>query len=201
MLEPARFTLDKPEFSARVQNLFNLMNVADFQKKFFANPALVATRELGVSVPNTAQVSSVNRMIFSLLSDPKFNEWSKTFQSGIEKEFPGLNQAKNLSDVISIAKLKANQDKFKTEFTQSIIQHLSPDSYRQIVAAGLVKPGLLNSEGDVAIVLLTFVAVIVIVVIAAGVGRPTEMLSRINVSLVVNQLSKEIQSIAVKGRQ
>ena len=77
MLEPARFTLDKPEFSARVQNLFNLINVADFQTKFFANPALVATRELGVAVPNTAQVSSVNRMIFSLLSDPKFNEWSK----------------------------------------------------------------------------------------------------------------------------
>lgn len=201
MSDTARFTLDKPEFSARVQNLFNLMNVADFQKKFFANPALVATQELGVAVPTSAQVSSVNRMIFTLLSDPKFNEWSKAFQSGIEKEFPGLNQAKSLTDVISIAKLKTNQDKFKVDFTNSIIQHLSPDSYRQIVAGGIVKPGLINSEGDVAIVLLTFVAVIVIVVIAAGVARPTEMLSRINVSLVVNQLSKEVQTIAIKGRQ
>jgi hypothetical protein len=201
MSDNSKLTLEQPEFNARVQNFFNLMTVGDFQKKFFENPALVASEELGFRSLPATQLSNANKMVHHLLSDAKFNEWAKGFQATIEKDFPDLSKLKTIKEITALARVKANQEKFKKEFADSVVKHLSPGAYNQIVERGVVQGGLINAEGDVAIVLLTFVAVIVIVVIAAGIGRPTEALSRINLNLLVNQISKEAQTISLNSRE
>lgn len=188
-----RLELNKPEFNTRAMNFFNLMNVKDFQEKFFENPVSVSAKEFGLKIPTNATVSNVNKSIFKLLSDPNFNAWAKDFQQSIESSFPNLSSSEKMTDILKIAQMKANQEKFKEEFAQSVVQHLNPNSYKDILVNGKLKPGVINSEGDVAVVLLTFVVVVVVLAVAAGIAKPSDSLSRINVSLLVNQLDKQHQ--------
>lgn len=186
-----KLELTKPEFSVRAQNFFNLMNVKEFQQQFFDNPTKFASQELGISLPSATKISQTNQSIFKLLSDPNFNSWATDFQKKLENEFPEINKSTSVTEIIEFAKAKTTQEQFKENFIQSIIHHLNPSSYEEIIKGGVLKPGVINAEGDVAVVLLTFVAVVVILVVAAGVAKPNEALSRITINTVVNQLQKQ----------
>lgn len=194
-----KLELNKPEFSTRANNFFNLMNVKEFQQKFFENPVEFTSKELRVEVPKGTRISKTNQSVFKLLSDPKFNSWAEEFQKQIETSFPDINDKSSLEDIFKFSKIKLTQEKFKEDFASSIIHHLNPKSYEEIIKGGIIKPGVINAEGDVAIVLLTFVVVVVVITVAAGVAKPNESLNRIKLNLVVNQIEQHHLN-AIKNR-
>ena len=188
--------LSGPEFTTRAVNFAHLMGTPTFQKQFFADPSGVAGREFGIKAPASA-ASKANSMIFALLADKQFNTWAKSFQTEIDTSFAGISKAANLSDAQKALKSKQTRDQLVAKFNASVAQHLSAETASKLSS---INKGPLVSEGDVAIVLLTFVAVIVIVVIAAGVANPGELVSRQQVQLVARQITAA-QAAQVRGQQ
>lgn len=200
-VEP-RLELKKPDFSVRAQNFFNLMSLPEFQEEFLSNPGRVAARELGVKGLSSSSISSTNRMIFKLLKDPKFNTWAKDFQVRIEKEFPALSKVESISDAASFVRAKDNQKRLVEEFSKSAVAHLDRGVYESLLTKGVLNPGGIRAEGDVAVVPLTFIAIVVVLLVAAGVGKPEDMISRVTLKTTINQLSKkQIEAVGNKSRQ
>ncbi len=194
--KPQGLVLSGPEFTTRAVNFAHLMATPTFQKQFFADPSGVAAREFGIKAP-ASTASKANSMIFALLGDKQFNTWAKNFQTEIDTSFQGISGAANLSDAQKALKSKQTRDQLVAKFNASVAQHLSAETASKLSA---INKGPLVSEGDVAIVLLTFVAVIVIVVVAAGVASPGELVSRQQVQLVARQISAA-QAAQVRSQQ
>jgi hypothetical protein len=188
-----RLELNKPEFEVRAQNFFNLMRLPEFQQAFLDNPGRTAARELGLQGVERGQLSTANRLIHKLLVDPKFNQWAEDFQQRIEREFPALQKLESIAEVARFVRARDNRSRLVTEFSRSAVEHLSPGSFEELFKNGVVNSGLIRAEPDIALVPLTFIAIIVVLVIAAGYGRPSEKLSRITLQLTINQLSAEQQ--------
>jgi len=169
--------LDSPEFTARAENFANLMSVSDFQQRFFRDPSGTAAAEFGLSL-ETALLNRANQLTYALLADPAFNTWAEDFQSRVNAALP--------SDTGSVSELKASKDRFVEEFVTSIRAHLAPET---VASLERLDPGLLVAEDDIAILLLVFIAVVVVV--ALGVARPDEALSRKTVQLVMRQLNDQ----------
>lgn len=190
-----KLVLSGPEFTIRASNFAHLMEVPSFQKRFFADPAGVAAREFNLRT-STTSASNTNAMIFALLNDKKFNDWAKEFQKEIDSSFKQISQASTLSDAIKSLKSKEIRDQLISKFNNSIIQHLSSDTANTLNS---LEKGPLVAEGDVAIILLTFIALIVVITIAAGVQKPEGLISRRQIRLVVQQLT-ESQLSNVPGK-
>jgi tRNA A37 threonylcarbamoyltransferase TsaD len=183
--KPQSLVLSGPEFTTRAVNFAHLMATPTFQKQFFADPSGVAAREFGIKAPASA-ASRANAMVFALLGDKQFNTWAKSFQTEIDTSFAGISKAASLSDAQKALKSKQTREQLVAKFNASVAEHLSAETAGKLSS---LSKGPLVSEGDVAIVLLTFVAVIVIVVIAAGVASPGELVSRQQVQLVARQIT------------
>jgi|GEM_PF-7023476 len=169
--------LDSPEFTARAENFANLMSVSDFQQRFFRDPSGTAAAEFGLSLETTL-LNRANQLTYALLADPAFNTWAEDFQNRVNAALP--------SDTGSVSELKASKDRFVEEFVTSIRAHLAPET---VASLERLDPGLLVAEDDIAILLLVFIAVVVVV--ALGVARPDEALSRKTVQLVMRQLNDQ----------
>ncbi len=194
-----RLELTKPEFQVRAQNFFHLMSLPEFQQQFLSDPGGVAARELGLKSVRHSTISTANLLIHRVLSDANFNEWAKQFQERIEAEFPTIQNLESLADVADFVKAKENKIRLMEEFSRSVIAHLSPDSYQDLIDQRVVNRGLIRAEPDIALVPLTFIAVIVVLLVVAGYGRPSDKLSRVNLQMTINQLTPEqLQTIQAR---
>jgi tRNA A37 threonylcarbamoyltransferase TsaD len=195
--KPQSLVLNGPEFTTRAANFAHLMATPTFQKQFFADPSAVAAREFGLKVPSST-ATKANAMVFALLGDKQFNNWAKDFQKEIDTSFQGISGAASVSDAQKALKSKQTRDQLVAKFNASVAQRLSPQTAATL--AGLNK-GPLVSEGDVAVILLTFVVVIVVVAIAAGIANPAELVSRQQVQLVARQITaSQIAQVKTSGR-
>lgn len=181
--------LDSPEFTARAENFANLMAVDDFQERFFNDPSGTAVQEFGMNA-DTATLSRTNQLTYALLADGEFNTWAADFQDRVTTILPSGGQ-----DVPTVAELQAVRAQLVQEFSTSVQAHLAPETVTAVQDFG---PGMLASEDDVAIILLTFVVVIVVVAVVAGVEQTVEaLISRKTVQLVVRQLDQlQIERVA-----
>lgn len=193
MSEPVRppLVLDSPEFMARSENFANLMSVPDFQERFFRDPAGVAAAEFGLR-SETATLGRANRMVYALLADPQFNTWAADFQARVPAEL-----APDASGALPIAELRAAKAQLMREFTDSIQAHLDPATVTTVQG---LDPSLIVAEGDVALVPLTFIAIVVVLVIVAGVAQQEEVMSRKTVQLVIRQLDERQAALVASGR-
>jgi hypothetical protein len=179
--------LDSPEFLARAENFNNLMSVADFQERFFRDPAAIAAEEFGL-IPHTATLSRSNRLTYALLTDPAFNTWAAEFQDRINTIVPPTSTG------VSVAELKALKGQLLQEFSASVQSHLAADT---AFAVQNVDGVLLASEDDIAIFLLVFV---VFVVVLGATARADEVISRKTVQLLVRQLDqRQIEHIVAES--
>lgn len=195
---PDRLSLRSPEFTARAKNFAHLMSVPEFQKRFFENPAAVAATEFGLPARGST-INQANTLVYHLLADKQFNAWAAAFQQRIETEFPTLVSSESLPDAAAALKGKALRKKLLAEFSTSVAEHLDPKTIDKLSVVGVTNKGVIVAEGDVAILLLTFIAVIVVVVVAAGVSRPDTAISRHTVKLLVNNLTNA-HATSIRGK-
>lgn len=186
-----RLELSHPEFAIRAESFFRLMNLPEFQQEFFADPGGVVARELRISGVSSDRVDARNMMVFRLLHDEGFNVWAADFQHRIESEFPPLDSAETLDDILSFVRVKENRERLMAEFSESAIRHLAPDSFEEIIAAGPEDGPLLRAEPDIAVVPLTFIAIIVVVFVVAARGRTVDQISRLNIQATINKLTED----------
>lgn len=199
-----RLELNRPDFGIRAEAFFRLMNLPEFRNEFLANPSGVVARELQLTDVQPQDIDTRNQMVYQLLLDPAFNSWAAEFQERIEREFPPLREVTAVDEIVQFVRAKENRDRLMAEFSESVVRHLRPDSYQELLAAGIEHAPLHRAEPDIAVVPLTFIAVIVVVVVALAQGRPVDMISRLSVQSTINQLNPDqIQIIqrAAQGRQ
>jgi hypothetical protein len=176
------------------------MNLPDFQDDFFSNPGTVAARELGIKSVSESTIGTSNRLVFNLLSDPHFNKWAEDFQSTIQSDFPMLSSLESMDDITAFIRAKENKDRLVQAFSESAIKHLAPESFEEILREGTLDQNLIRAEPDIAVVPLTFVAVIVVITVAIVAAR-TEAISRMNVKIAINKLNERQLNIIAEANR
>jgi len=191
MPDSRRLELNQPEFAIRADSFFRLMHLPQFQQEFFADPGGVVARELRVPGVSKNRVDARNMMVFRLLRDEGFNAWAADFQQQIEDEFPPIDSAETLDDILLFVRVKENRERLMAEFSQSAIRHLAPNSFEDIIAAGPEDAPLMRAEPDIAVVPLTFIAIVVVVLVVVTRGRTVDQISRLNIHATINKLTED----------
>ncbi len=191
MDSPERLELSNDEFGIRAEAFFRLMTVREFQEEFLRDPSAVVAREFRLAGVDGGQIDERNELVHRLLTDPAFNEWAAEFQQRVQEEFPPLERIDTVDDVLAFVRAKENRDRLMAEFSESALRHLAPGSYEELLRDGGLRAPLVRAEPDIAVVPLTFIAIIVVVVVVAARGRTIEQISRLNVQAVINQLTPD----------
>jgi hypothetical protein len=222
--------LDRDEFAERAKGLFNqIQTSAGYREYFVANPVGVIHEAIfgGSSSLDHAGINQGNRILFSLLSNPRFVEWARTFEEQIDHEVVQALESGD-KDALRLIATRLHRDKLYPEVIKSIFEFGDPellysvtvrdpdDPLRNQTVRIAPGPGPIIGHGPISDAYVcvetfvyavgavaVFVAAVIAVVLERSFGSPFENLTRADLlrvsQFVANGLRERAQAVRNAG--
>lgn len=213
-----RLVLNQNNFAERTFAFYRKMNTSpNFMKKVVEDPARIMAEELfaGEDLPSVGEINQANRILFSLLSNPKFIEWSKDFEErmasqvkqegdnieALNRVVRNLDRSQLYNEIASAAQQFIDKEWIYNRMT---INRSTAASNR---ISGPFRSGVIAA--DIAVCIETFIyavavgAVFAVAVAAVFLGEsPVESgLSRFDLQRIASALAGEMDSRAQALRE
>jgi len=209
--------LDQDNFSSRVSSFTtSIQGSQAAQQLFLKNPVGNIRKYIFPDSPSApvAQINQGNRLLLSMLSNPRFMEWSDQFQERLESQARELSPSDNPEERMKM--LVASFD--RTQIYREVVDAVQEFGDRELLFSLMVKDrDSLQTQidgslvGSVAVEVETFVyavaaiAVAVVAVAVVVVGRPSDLvlsgISRQDLQRVSNIMSDQLTAKAMAARQ
>ncbi len=209
--------------SQRAESLFQDLNKSlALRELFLKDPtSVVVERILGRDQkPSETRINQVNRLLFSLLSNTKFMEWSRQFQEKMEAQLQEIAQSEDPIEAMKLLLVRLNRAKLYQEIAEAALQFSDVETLYSLFALsstrasfsaaeirGLVEPieAATEEAGNVFPIPVTALAILVLVVLVLIPGvtnEPTPLkLSRQDLLRISAFLSQQLTARAQEVRQ
>ncbi|GEM_PF-2659665 len=113
--------LDYAGFSRHTALFYKKLEAASFRELFVRDPAGVLFDSLfpGYKSPTPGKINQANRMLFSLLSNPKFMDWSKGFQKKLEETAQRAAPQEKPGEAIKLYTVQVDRAKLYQEILEA----------------------------------------------------------------------------------
>lgn len=211
--------LNYPNLKKRLQELYLRLNDSvAFQSLFLNDPAGILSKTLmyDYNHPPQAVINQANRLLYALLSNPKFMEWAKKFQARIEKQAIEISNVDDPDEALRQMTVLFDRNELYNELIEGIQKYgdvemifslisMDPDKGKKppvLDVAG--RPQIYDTAVEVETLIYALVAAAVFAIAVAavfiGMGAVPDGVSREDLKRLSDHISKEFADRAYKLR-
>jgi hypothetical protein len=130
--------LDYGDFSERAQELYERMNDSPhIRERLVKDPAGAVNEMLlqgTVTPPSRGTINQANRLLYSLLSNQEFMEWSQSYQEKIQEQLRQIAEEHDSEEAFKLLVERIDRSELYREITEAILEHADREILYSIIA-------------------------------------------------------------------
>ena len=151
MSEIVRLVLNYHDLAKKTENLYEELRRSQAKRELFVrDPAAVLSARVfdGKDLKRPARLDATNRVIFSLLSNPKFFAWARAYEQRIFRELSKAGIRKDTAENRRKAYLILGRRRIFRDMAEGLAKYGDPELFRSLIAVDQASLFAQVDDGD-----------------------------------------------------